>query len=278
MDRSNWAHTSLPSFKSYDTAYLEQNGKGPPLFWTQGKLVGYMEVPGGRLVEIAGIDSFSGKPKLQHVHLFRPVKNLTWEKDFRQHSHAAKCRAQHHGHYHEHERGDKNLGDRRKQRRIGDRLARFVPCHFRFVVHRAPQRIPILHRGWLQNYRKQGSLAFNRCSRLLCCGRNRLLQMPQMLLGQLRRRIIDQQQHRFLFSLTIVRQHRLSVYIESSLARQVRQLLPLQRSDGILERHRPPRISVCPVAESSRQVRSNRWERRLVGMRDHRVQHSYQLL
>ena len=44
-------------------------------------------------VEIPGIDSFSGKPELQDLHLVRPVKNLAREKDLRQHSHAAERHA-----------------------------------------------------------------------------------------------------------------------------------------------------------------------------------------
>src|SRR5256885_13193478 len=92
---------SLPILKSYDIDGKEQNSA-----WVRYLLDAVagnwlLGVSCGRLVEIAGIDSFSGEPELQNVHLFRPVKNPAREKDFCHHADASERYAQDHCHHHE---------------------------------------------------------------------------------------------------------------------------------------------------------------------------------
>jgi len=76
----------MPVYLSSNLTILMEKSKiarGSVIYWTPGKPVGYIGVSSSKLVEIAGIDSFSGKPELQDVHLLRPVKKLAREKDFR---------------------------------------------------------------------------------------------------------------------------------------------------------------------------------------------------
>src|SRR6266478_4024993 len=113
------------------------------------------------LVEIAGIDAFSGKPELQHVHLLWTVKHLARKKDFRQQPHPAKRHTQHHGDDHKYACGDKNLGNGGENRRIGDRLVRLVLRYNRLVVHRAVQSCAVRGRRRLQYHGEERGFALD---------------------------------------------------------------------------------------------------------------------
>src|SRR5882724_12010957 len=174
--------------------------------WLAGPIL-----PESTLVEIAGIDAFSGKPELQHIHLLWTVKHLARKKDFRQQPHPAKRHTQHHGDDHKYACGDKNLGNGGENRRIGDRLVRLVLRYNRLVVHRAVQSCAIRGRGRLQYHGEERAFALDGRPRLLCGRRDGLLQVSQVLLRQLRRRVIEQQQNCLVSSLTIVRKYRLCI-------------------------------------------------------------------
>src|SRR5439155_26378135 len=92
---------SLPILKSYDIDGKEQNSACVRYLLDAMAGNWLLGVSCGRLVEIAGIDSFSGEPELQNVHLFRPVKNFVREKDFCHHPHTAKGCAENNRHDHE---------------------------------------------------------------------------------------------------------------------------------------------------------------------------------
>src|SRR6266403_1296040 len=176
--------------------------------WLAGPIL-----PESTLVEIAGIDAFSGKPELQHVHLLWTVKHLARKKDFRQQPHPAKRHTQHHG--------------------------------------------------------EERAFALDGRPRLLCGRRDGLLQVSQVLLRQLWRRVIEQQQNCLVSSLTIVSKYRLRIEIKACFIGQVRKLVLLQRRNRVPEPRRSPRISLRAVCEPPRQVRADGRQRRLVRMPAH---------
>src|SRR5690348_14109129 len=206
---------------------------------------------GSRSVEVLRVDRLAGKAQLQHLQALRAIEHFAWENPLYEHPESAEEDPEDEGQSAEKQCTEKNILEHDHPGRIRERLRRLIPRDLRAVVDALPEHIGRLGGTRSQHQGKQRAAPDHRGSRSCRVSGEGAFEVVQVLLGELRRGILDQQQHVVWTSAEpVAAHHGLGAGLEADLRTQAGELAALERDEGGLKSRGPQGIALRPLHQS----------------------------